>query len=134
MTGLSTLLPSGGLAPRLLVPPANAESRGSPDAGAATLDVAVADALARLRGGAIATWSDVPDADFAATLRRHDAAITGLAHAIGHGPADRRLQHIARRLAAAAAARQQTVGDWQIDAALVPLWVVSGSSVPIRFV
>ena len=131
MTGISTLLLFGGLAPRLLVQAGNTVSPEAAAGEGSALEMAVEDALAQLRAGAIATYSDTPDVDFAATLSRHDAAIAGLARAAGHGVADRRLRQAASRLAAAAATRLRLLRDWQSRKASV--WVVSGSSVPIRF-
>jgi uncharacterized protein (DUF305 family) len=132
MAGLSTVLLFGGPVPRLLA--GSAVASAGTDGDAEALDMAVADTLALLRAGAIATWSDAPDADFAATLPRHDAALLGLARAIDQGAADPLLQRVARRLVVAVTARQQVVGDWQARAASASLWVVSGSSVPMRFV
>ena len=134
MTGISTLLLFGGLAPRLFVQAGNVVSADSAAADAAALDVAIADTLAQLRAGAIVTYSDAPDVDFATTLSRLDAAVAGLAGAAGRAVADLRLRQVADRLAAAATTRRQLLRDWRTREVSAPAWVVSGSSVPIRFV
>jgi hypothetical protein len=130
----------GGLAPRLtkpaIAPTADASAAGSPAIDAprdAVLAAAVAAALAWLREGADATFCDAPDIDFAATLSRHDAALGSLCRAVERADTDRRLQRLAGRLAAATAARRELLEIWQAEGGLDTAWVLSGSSVPLRF-
>lgn len=135
MAGTSAIvtLLLGGLAPRLLkadVAPPDGSSR----IGDMPLDAAIVGALVSLRDGVTTRYSDAPDIDFAATLARHDAALGGLAGAVEQGASDRRLRRLAGRLGAAAAARAALLDSWQSDGGLDTAWVVSGSSVPLRFI
>ncbi|HJQ59165.1 MAG TPA: DUF305 domain-containing protein [Vineibacter sp.] len=89
--------------------------------------------MAQLRAGGATTYSDAPDIDFAATVARHDAALGLLCRVVEQAATDRRLRRLAGRLAAATAAQRARLEQWQADGGLQMAWVVSGSSVPLRF-
>jgi uncharacterized protein (DUF305 family) len=136
MAGTSAIvtLLFGGLAPRLLKDDlASVADRPAADRSPAALPAAVAEALVWLREGVNAAYADAPDIDFAATLARHDAALGALCRAVERADTDRRLRRLAGRLAAATAARRELLEIWQSEGGLETAWVLSGSSVPLRF-